>query len=435
MNPHVFHGSRVAGDTYASTSHESFFDMEPSESSESSSSCSYEEVEDALTELPDISHQSIQFLICNNLHPYTSRRNTLQNAETEEPHSLPQYFCNICKNMDASTLLAFQAHENGTKVPEKLSKISVTFKSDLPECVKLSETFHDKNLYEGCWPLGALFKNPFCRDIKNSIPKQWQFTEFCQQKADKKIDTLEEDQADFSDMFAQFSSQCDVTGKTQLMNSFDRYNLAINPMLAKTDWLHTVRNVRDKSLASSYGRCYPCFDFSSVSDSFRGYSESMIFVQGHESLGKAPDFVDSTSAVGLGGNSCCSIQSSASPALGLNRSPHGIFGDDTTGQSVSSFDYPSREKNDMLDALPPSASGVSSWERLMSYPGDDASVCVEDEWCYSVGTFEIPLDVIIDKCILQEILIQYPAIDCLFMSVDTQLLQIPNGQPLAMVEL
>ena len=401
MKPQFFSGSRAAGlgDTDASTSYESLFDVEPSDSSDSSSSYSYEdEVESgAFSELPDISHEShqpSQFLF-RNLHTCNDRKSTLQNTGSEKPNSFQHYLHNNCETMiplvEGPCVNGEQNHENW-----KFSQTSVALKSDVPTGFKLLETFDDRNLSGTCWPLGALSKNPFYGDLKFKVPNQRQFTEFCQQKADGRMETLEEEEADFGEMFVQFSSEFDATGRSQ-MNSCHNYDLSVNPMLAKKAWLPTVRNVRYRGLISNDGPCFPYFNFSTVSDPCKGYSESTIASDYHDSQGKAPKFVGS-----------------ASHMVGANENSGGSDQDNMTGQSALSSVYSSRERNNLLDVFPPGASGRSAWEGLLNYSGENVSFCDEDEWCDSAGTFDIPLDVIIDKCILQDILIQYPVITSFF---------------------
>jgi len=398
MKPQLFSDSRAAGlgDTDASTSNESLFDVEPSDSSESSSSYSNEdEVEPgAFSELPDISQQPSQFLF-HNLHSCNDRKSTLQNAETEKPHFFQHFFHNNHETVDIVIPLVDQTRANGKRSHEnwKFSQMSITPKSDVPTCVRLSETFDDGNLSGMCWPLGALSENPFYGDMKYKVPKKWQSSEFCQQKADGRTETLEEKETDLSEMFGRLIYEFDASGKaTQIMNSFHSYDLSVNPMLAKTNWLPTVRNVRDRGLISNDGPCFPYFDFSTVSDPCKGYSESMIASHDPDSQGKAPKFVGS-----------------ASPLVGVNENSVGIVRDNMAGQSVSSV-CSSREIDDLLDVLPPVACGGSAWEGLLNYSGEDISFSDEEDWSDSAGTFDIPLDVIIDKCILQEILIQYPSI-------------------------
>ncbi|ONK74272.1 uncharacterized protein A4U43_C03F4550 [Asparagus officinalis] len=397
----------VAGleDTDASASYESLFDSEQSQSSESSSPCSCEDevAPGAFAELPDILHQPPQFLFYN-LDTCNARGHTLQKAETENPRTFDYYFCKKCETTDTINPLFDHSQENGNQdqVREKISEINITFKSDATGYVKLSEAMDDGNLSGTCWPLGALSKNPFHDDMKHQVFKQHRFPGSCQQKANGRMEALEEGKTDRNQML--FSSELDATGKTEMIkekvetlslhiqqswNSCDSYDLSINPTLAKTAWLRTVRNVRDKGVISA-GSCFPYFDFSSVSDPCRGYSESLIASQGHGSQVKAPKLV-----------------SSASLAVEVNGNPDDSARDTVTGQPVQSPGCSFRQTNELLHVLPPSASGGSSWERLLNYPGEASSFCNEDESSDLAETFETPLDVIVDKCILQEVLIQY----------------------------
>lgn len=393
--------SRVAGagDSDASTSLESLFDMERSQTSESSSWYgSEDEVEaGAFSELPVNLHQPSQCLFYNT---HNARKSTLQKTEIEKPHS-PQIFHNNCKTMGSIPLFE-EASDNGKQNYEndKVSQVLVTIESDVSN-VKLSETFDDDYLTGKCWPLGALPKNPFYDDLKHRVPKQWQYSEFCQQKTNEKVENLEVEGTDFGEMFFR-TSEFDATRKNRILektiktrplhiqqswNSCDSYDLSVNPMLAKTAWLRTVRNVREKDLISNAVPCFPYFDFSSVSDPCEGYSEIKIASRGHESRG-----------------TCLRTLASASPVVGEIENYGESVRDNMTGCSALASSCSSREIND----LPSGASGGSGWEGLLNYSVDDASFSDEDECCDPVGTFETPLDVIIDKCIVQEVLVQYP---------------------------
>lgn len=162
--------------------------------------------------------------------------------------------------------------------------------------------------------------------------------------------------------------------------------LSVNPMLTRNSVLHLMSGNEEKYKAE-HGQLLPYFNFSTVEDPCKVYMD------------KIPT------------NSRCS--SACSFTLHNNVSTHNAENNEREeigcGRENGLVDVPNLCSSlDFMDHKYLNVvSGGSSWERLLS--SFEKTVNCDDTQKRSLSsTFDIPLDIIIDKCLLQEIMLQYP---------------------------
>lgn len=161
--------------------------------------------------------------------------------------------------------------------------------------------------------------------------------------------------------------------------------LSLNPMLTKNTFLELQADQQERD--GIRAQSLPYFDFSIVEDPCRGSLEKI-------SVGSM-DPSASTSII----NSGLRDKDKHDEDILINRTKKCDF---------TSLPEPIRDIHG--DALPPHVSGGSSWESLLARSSNTAINSVGDHRESSVAKFNIPLDFIIDKCLQQEITLQYPYI-------------------------
>lgn len=170
------------------------------------------------------------------------------------------------------------------------------------------------------------------------------------------------------------------TLKDWKVNSHDNF-LSINPMLVKNTFLKLKTDPRERD--GTQRQSLPYFDFSSVEDHpFKGCLENFS--------------VDIDS-----GASALHIKSD----LHVKKHSEDFLIDKTKISDVNTFEEQKDYKQEGMTSTP--VSGGSSWESLLgrsSKPVSNNGDCRES----SLAKFDIPLDFVIDKCLLQEIMLQYP---------------------------
>nr|KYP45098.1 hypothetical protein KK1_033380 [Cajanus cajan] len=164
--------------------------------------------------------------------------------------------------------------------------------------------------------------------------------------------------------------------------------LSVNPMLTRNSVLHP-RGRNGEKYKANHEQHLPYFNFSTVEDPCKVYMD------------KLPT------------NSRCRSASSFAPDGNVStrddkNNEHGEIG---YGREDRLVDVPKLCFDASLELMEhkslTSVSGGSSWERLLSSFGK--TVNNDDTQKQTLlSTFEMPLDIIIDKCLLQEIMLQYP---------------------------
>lgn len=172
--------------------------------------------------------------------------------------------------------------------------------------------------------------------------------------------------------------------------------LSTNPMLRKNACFHLVSNSGVNS-SIAYGKSLTYFDFSNVEDPFKVSMEKLAAGLSHEFGPEVPSYATAAAKRGK-----C-----------YDKSKQGYGGDDVlidNARAPSSHSPLDLEELDRETVVSTDFCGWSSWESLLGSFRYIETAGTGDLRKSLSSMFEIPLDFIIDKCLLQEILLQYPFI-------------------------
>ncbi|XP_031387441.1 uncharacterized protein LOC116200724 [Punica granatum] len=173
-------------------------------------------------------------------------------------------------------------------------------------------------------------------------------------------------------------------GATKTPNSFtlqssdfrDSNFLSKNPMLSMKAFAHTI-STTGASCCNIYGKSLPCFEFNSVEDAVRVCVEK------------------------LDGGCICEPECETS----VKGNSDNVFVENT--EALAALAEIDLKEHDKEDAISTNISGGSAWESLLGTLIEPVRRGVSRRREISSDIFEIPLDFIIEKCILQEIWLQY----------------------------
>lgn len=163
-----------------------------------------------------------------------------------------------------------------------------------------------------------------------------------------------------------------------------------NPMVTRNTLLHRMGRNGEKCQVD-HEQPLPYFNFSTVEDPCKVY------------LDKSPSNSRCTSASSFPPDSSLSTYGNKNKQCGeMGHGGEDGLADVPKNCSDASLDLMDH-KQDVLTVV----SGGSSWERLLGSFRKTVN-CDATQKQSLVSTFEMPLDIIIDKCLLQEIMLQYP---------------------------
>ncbi|XP_022153772.1 uncharacterized protein LOC111021210 isoform X2 [Momordica charantia] len=171
---------------------------------------------------------------------------------------------------------------------------------------------------------------------------------------------------------ASFNNQLDKIPRASIFS--------MNPMVTRHAFL-PMRSKPDQRHASGFGQSFPFFDFSVVEDPCRVCTEEILPSSVAESL--------------CGGNS----QGPATNGKSSDSSERACGGDTSLDNTIS---YNGKED------ISTNVSGGRSWETILCTASKRTvdNGAEEQRLSYS-GLFELPLDFVIHKCLIQEIILQY----------------------------
>ncbi|KAF7815439.1 Gamma-tubulin complex component 6 [Senna tora] len=172
-------------------------------------------------------------------------------------------------------------------------------------------------------------------------------------------------------------------------NSPSMNPLSKNPMLTRNALLGMMGRNGEKYFTDNR-QSLPYFDFSIVDDPCKAYMDKLL-IDSRYSRGYAIPLNCSESGTGNKNDNYCEEDHSGEDGLI----------DDTKVCVTASLDSKNHNQDVLADV-----SGGSSWERLLGSFRKTVN-CDATHKKIFLSTFEIPLDIIIDKCLLQEIILQY----------------------------
>ncbi|KAE8037663.1 hypothetical protein FH972_010235 [Carpinus fangiana] len=271
-----------------------------------------------------------------------------------------------------------------------------------------SDIQHTDTLADEAWPPGQPQKQSFnvfegYKDDMRSHPadslKLWK----------KHVGVIKEDTSYFNKTLATLNASLEeASGKGQQENpTYSPYSytlqqwkpnyhsnfLSMNPMLTNYASLHSMSKLGERC-STDYGCSLPYFDFTSVENPCKLSVEQLADGSRHEFGYELLLHVDSH------GSSTSS-----------KSDHHGKQGHDGDRVLIDNIEVchvysPSDLKDHNQEAMK-NVSGGSNWETLLGTTSDTTDYSVGGHRQSLPAVFEIPLDFIIEKCLLQEIMLQY----------------------------
>ncbi|KAF9613262.1 hypothetical protein IFM89_006761 [Coptis chinensis] len=303
---------------------------------------------------------------------------------------------------------------------KELSYISEYCVSENTKLARFSETVFGDYQSVNCWPLGGLLKNPFCDGLVPKGESQSHVTGSSLEVLGRIEEVFMNKVSYFAELFASGeSSPQQARGNIQLENGTQasstsyflplsklNYNcniFNINPMLTKNCWC----DMMDKLGGDHKQSFVSYFDFSSVEDPRMVYREMSIPTPGHGYQSKLQFFLDHSVSSAKGDSNC--------------------FGEQNQGKTVVPVDQINSYSvtlpgNRQEETASTNSSGGAEWESSLSYLGKRFKHSIEGRKKSLGSIFNIPLDFIIDKCMLQEILIHSLCTDSSLGIVDRRVI-------------
>nr|XP_011463187.1 PREDICTED: gamma-tubulin complex component 6 isoform X2 [Fragaria vesca subsp. vesca] len=180
------------------------------------------------------------------------------------------------------------------------------------------------------------------------------------------------------------SNTSDTFALRQWKVNYHNNFLSMNPMLTKNNFLHLTSRPEERC-KTDHGDSLAYFDFSHIKDPCKVFPM------------KVPVGLMDYRASNTNGRSDHHVKECSS-------------GDDVLiGRTIVSDFLPSSDLRGHSegDATSTNVSGGSCWESLLGRFGDTVVNRLEDHRESLAASFDMPLDFIIDKCLLQEIMLQY----------------------------
>lgn len=251
---------------------------------------------------------------------------------------------------------------------------------------------------------GGLLENSFHADRKHRADLGLHLPECGLKLENGNIKVIKEGISYFRKMVATTDSLTDaVIEKDQLENGpsdssnaftvqswmlkYCRNFFSMNPMLRKSAFFH-LTSKPGEVLSTDHRELFSCFDFSSVEDPLEVCLEKLAASSRHE----------------LGAELSLLTNPDSSTDVMTNSYDRDIASIDKTKLSYASALDSKHHKEDAISA---DVSGGSGWESLLASSGATVNNIVGNHKQSMAAMFDIPLDFIIDKCLLQEIMLQY----------------------------
>lgn len=235
----------------------------------------------------------------------------------------------------------------------------------------VSDSLIENNQNFSCWPLGSLLKNPFVSSRNCSVLEEMQ-------------SIVDEEKPVLSEGFEPFLVMDGLHGvQSKSKSTFmgRNYNLGANPILTIAIWPRNGES-SDGSCIRKQGFLGPVFDFSSVRTPSGNFSENCSVKDG--SLMKEPLAV-------------------MYPVEAKDLAKSNVSCTKTELTSLPSREVQTKESARV------DVSGGAPWTGSLGYSSKDVERTRDgDCWYGSDPACEMPLDLVMYKCILQEILLQYP---------------------------
>lgn len=305
----------------------------------------------------------------------------------------------ICERTDC---LGHQVHSHQREMI--LSDMSVMLEPGESNWSCISDIQHKDSIPDKAWPLGGPLQHSF--DVVEGYKNDSRLypSDSGLKPSKRYMGVPREGMSYFSEMIAPCNALTGEAGKDLLEN--DTYTrlqqwkhnygsnfLSMNPMLTTNAFLHLMSKPGERC-STDYGQSLPYFDFTSVEDPCQLCVVQLPAGSEHEFGSGIRLLVDS--------------HASTATSKGDNHGKQGYSGDDVlTDNTKVSCVYSPLDLKDHNQEVITNLSGGSSWESLLDSDINTVDINFGGHRPSLSAMFEIPLDFIIDKCLLQEIMLQY----------------------------
>ncbi|KAK2976400.1 hypothetical protein RJ640_008110, partial [Escallonia rubra] len=257
------------------------------------------------------------------------------------------------------------------------------------------------------WPLGALLKNPFKDDSVNVVDACLQLpgceinrNARVQEEGTSYCSNLSLSKHELTDGFSRYHH---LNGTYPSIDSYSsqswklRYpsqHFSRNPILTQNSFVPLPCKPGER-FYNGYRGSLSVFDFTSVNDPFKLCVEKLAASPRHKVGTELSNLTDSAASSGFGMSDC--------------HEKSGCTKDEVSvGKAKSSYVFRDlRSKiNHSEDVISTTVSGGSDWESLLGCSGS-ITTAARDHGTSLAAMIEIPLDFVIEKCLLEEILLQY----------------------------
>ncbi|XP_074273852.1 uncharacterized protein LOC141597333 [Silene latifolia] len=286
---------------------------------------------------------------------------------------------------------------------------SVLSKDDVScgESLEVSRSWLSEIQYAGAlpnlgWPVGGLYQNPLsvkerCRYDKGLISG----VDLCSipgvQILEKDIPCSDDGSALENITISGTFNEAKFSSNSFLLQSWNaKYPtnlLSMNPMLTKIPFLQDVTKDNEKSgHTSKVSKNFPYFDFSKITNPLKLFEEQI------SSFQRFHDGNNVISSADYGTSAVARVDSSDKT---MNVRDGTQLDNDQFGCSGASLSLKNNENNHLEKPC-----GGSSWQGLL-HSHNSYGATIKELENGTKANFDMPLDFIIDKCLLQEISLQY----------------------------
>lgn len=314
--------------------------------------------------------------------------NSIQNSCHHENSGRDSY--ELCDKKDATDHLVKSSHEGVI-----LNHMSNSLKPGNSSCSCKSSIQYREGLIVHCSAVGDFLKKSFDNDgaVEPKVIEKY--------PGSLRYSMLRHDAITVSDTLSGEATKGDQPDNTTLISHLYDFQppkychqgnypsinpLSVNPLLTRNSVLHLMSGNGEKYKAE-HEQPLPYFNFSTVEDPCKVYNDKIL--------------------TNCRGTSAYSFTLHRN--VSTRNSENNEQGEIGCARENGLVDVPKLcSSPDLMDHKHLNVvSGGSSWEKLLSSFGKTVN-CDDTRKQSLSSTFEIPLDIIIDKCLLQEIMLQYP---------------------------
>uniref|UniRef100_A0A5B7BZ58 Gamma-tubulin complex component 6 n=1 Tax=Davidia involucrata TaxID=16924 RepID=A0A5B7BZ58_DAVIN len=395
------------GDSEASSTMDDFSYLEDELRSSECSSLNSSEEQNESEQLIQLSNGLFgpeqKYLSTLNFLPSVPVNNSLQKpSQSDISHPVESDSNKICGRITPPDHFLYFHHE-GTN----LSNNSLPLESEESNLSQMFETQYTGSQHDVGGLLSGFVKNPFYVDRESRDDTSLHQFERGLKVSRRNMGVLKEGPSNFSSAILNAITE-EATDKGQLpngpcasSNSFIlqpwkfKYHsnfLSMNPMLTQNDLMRKPT----ERFCTVHREPFSCFDFSSVKDPCKVYVENLVASHRHQFGPEFTIFKNSGASAATGISNYHDKEVSDGDEVSIDKS--------TLSYVNSPMELMDNKHEDVSLA---NVSGGNGWESMLGCSANTINFSVGDQRKSLAAIFEIPLDFVIKKCLLEEILLQY----------------------------